>query len=473
MNKEKIMKHFVAIGGGTAVVLLINLITVPLITRLVDPSEYGIQSVFTMYGSLAASLFFMGQDQSLLRFFYLKENEEYKRTLLYRCIKYPLFLCITLNLLILLISLMNIVKIDYGLWGAAGLCVYITILVMDRFASLLLRVSYKTKQFSIVNITSRLSYLIISIGLIFTINGHNSVILILATMISAALSVTLNILVQKESWNFSKSHNDIDCPSTIEIFKYGVPFIIANSVGALFSFTDKMVIHMYRTYEEVGIYSSALGMVSVFSIIQTTFCTLWSPLTLEHYERDPEDTSFYIKGHNIITVIVFAAGLTMILGKDIFVVFLGEKYREASCLLPFLLFNPIMWTVSETTVSGLYFAKKANMQILPPLMACIVNFIGNIILVPRLGCQGAAISTGISYIIFFTIRTILGCRYYYIGFNLKIYYLITLMTVLYAFYNTFIKFNVFTVIGYLICILCLILFYKQTIKEVLKMIGRR
>ena len=236
---------------------------------------------------------------------------------------------------------MNIVKIDYGLWGAAGLCVYITILVMDRFASLLLRVSYKTKQFSIVNITSRLSYLIISIGLIFTINGHNSVILILATMISAALSVTLNILVQKESWNFSKSHNDIDCPSTIEIFKYGVPFIIANSVGALFSFTDKMVIHMYRTYEEVGIYSSALGMVSVFSIIQTTFCTLWSPLTLEHYERDPEDTSFYIKGHNIITVIVFAAGLTMILGKDIFVVFLGEKYREASCLLPFLLFNPI------------------------------------------------------------------------------------------------------------------------------------
>ena len=157
----------------------------------------------------------------------------------------------------------------------------------------------------------------------------------------------------------------------------------------------------------------------------------------------------------------------MICGKDIFVYMLGEKYREASYLLPFLIFNPIMYTVSETTVSGLYFMKKSNMQIIPSLVACIVNLVGNIILVQMLGYKGAAISTGLSYIVFFTVRTVLGRYYYYIGFNLKSYYIMTAFFIIYAVYNTFFPFNVCTIIGYFLCLLILILLYRQTMKEIL------
>lgn len=467
MNKNSIIKHFATIGGGTVIVLLVNIITAPIITRLVEPGEYGIQSIFAMYATLAASFLYLGQDQSLLRFFYIKEGEEYKRTLLYRCIKYPLLLCMLASGVVFVIKWGNIFEIKYEHWILICLCIYTIVLVIDRFASLLLRLTYKTKMFSAVNIVHRLSYLLISVVLICWVRNYYSQILIIATMVAAILSMVLNIFCQRNLWKFKKGCNDKDCVSSLDILKYGMPFIISSGVASIFNVTDKMVVKAYGTYSDVGIYSSALSMINAFAVIQTTFCTLWTPLTLENYEKDPNDRSLYIKGHNIITIIVFAAGLTMICGKDIFVYMLGEKYREASYLLPFLIFNPIMYTVSETTVSGLYFMKKSNMQIIPPLAACIVNLVGNIILVQMLGYKGAAISTGFSYIVFFTVRTVLGRYYYYIGFNLKSYYIMTAILILYAIYNTFFSFNVCTIIGYFFCLFLLILLYRQTMKEIL------
>ena len=202
----------------------------------------------------------------------------------------------------------------------------------------------------------------------------------------------------------------------------------------------------------------------MFSIIQTTFNTLWAPMAVEHYTKKKDDVSFYQKGNQIITVIMFFIGFTLILCKDVFSVLLGAKYREAAYILLFLIFNPIMYTISETTVNGLVFKKKSNMQVVVSLGACIVNLIGNTMLVPKFGCQGAAISTGLSYIVFFTLRTVLSNRYFYVDFHLKKFYFITALSIMYAFYNTFVKFNVGSIIGYIVCMVALVFLYRDTVK---------
>lgn len=69
-------------------------------------------------------------------------------------------------------------------------------------------------------------------------------------------------------------------------------------------------------------------------------------------------------------------------------------------MIPFLAFHPIMYTISEVTVGGLVFKKKSKIQVIVSVVPCVVNFIGNTILVPFYGGRGAAISTGISYILF-------------------------------------------------------------------------
>ena len=79
--------------------------------------------------------------------------------------------------------------------------------------------------------------------------------------------------------------------------------------------------------------------------------------------------------------------------------------------------------------------------------------------------KGAAISTGISYIVFFTLRTFLARKQYYVDYKLVRIFIFTALTLLYALINTFFEFGTITILGFIICALCLYLFYRNEIKS--------
>ncbi|HOJ89446.1 MAG TPA: polysaccharide biosynthesis C-terminal domain-containing protein [Pseudothermotoga sp.] len=105
----------------------------------------------------------------------------------------------------------------------------------------------------------------------------------------------------------------------------------------------------------------------------------------------------------------------------------------------FLILYPIMYTISETTALGINFSKKTYWHIVITGVSAFVNLVGNTMLVPLLGARGAAISTGLSYIIFFTLRTVIAQRYYSVDFDLKRIYVCTFLTVVVAAAGTFLR----------------------------------
>ena len=106
--------------------------------------------------------------------------------------------------------------------------------------------------------------------------------------------------------------------------------------------------------------------------------------------------------------------------------------------MPFLLFTPIMYTISEVTVMGIYFKGKTGWTVIVSLVSGIVNLCLNTILIPKLGAIGAAIATGFSYITFFWIRTILS-RCIWFNFPLKDYVIVTIVLVTNAFISSFVR----------------------------------
>ena len=89
MKKENIFKHFFIIGSGTFINMVLGLITTPIITRLVDPIEYGKLSIFNMYSNIALLVLCLGLDQALVRYYYDHDDLKYKKKLLFKCIKLP------------------------------------------------------------------------------------------------------------------------------------------------------------------------------------------------------------------------------------------------------------------------------------------------------------------------------------------------------------------------------------------------
>ena len=131
-----------------------------------------------------------------------------------------------------------------------------------------------------------------------------------------------------------------------------------------------------------------------------------------------------------------------------------------------LIFAPIMYTVSETTVMGINFKKKSVYFIYISIIISIINIAGNMLLVPIIGARGAAISTGFSYIIYFTLRTYFSQKLINFNFDLKrLYFIIALITI-YSLFLTFYN-NLFLTIGVGILLLILLLIiYMKVIKEV-------
>ncbi len=435
MANKKIINQFATIGLGTVISMIIGIVTTPIITRIVAPEEYGRLSIFTTYANIALFVLCLGLDQALVRYYYNEDTIDYKRGLLRKCIRYPILITTGLSVGIIAISCLYPLLFEFNPFLMAVLCVYTLLEVIARFSYLVVRLDYKTKLYSILEIIRRIVYLAMAWGLLLVTDGYDIEILAIATTVSVIVPLFVSIFFNRNMWTNSKESY---CTVPFkELIKYAYPFIFSLGITALFQAIGKLSLNYYSTYEEVGVYSSALTLIQIFSIIQTAFNTLYAPMAIEHYTKDQDDKSFYIKANQIITVIMFLIGITAILCKDLFALFLGEEYRAAAKILPFMVFFPIMYTVSETTVQGLVFMKKSKLQVIVALVSCIASILLNVLLVPKYGSQGCAIAMGLSYIVFFTARTILSNRYYKVNFKLGKFYVLTAIVLAYAVYNTF------------------------------------
>lgn len=466
MEKNKsFIHHFMVIGGGTVLNMLVGFITTPIITRLVGTTEYGQYSIFTMYASIALLVLCMGLDQALIRFFYEDNSVNYQRTILRECWMLPIGVSCLVALIINFLCFSGLISLEFDNFVVAMLSLCVILQIINRVDLILLRVSYETKLYSILQVTFKSSFALLALIGCTIFKKEYFHILVVATVLSYALVVIIGVFKQKNLWKFWSIDTKYEL-NRKEIYRYAFPFIISMGITTFFQAIDKISLNHYCSYSEVGVYSSAMTLVHIFAIVQTTFNAMWAPTATEHYEKAPEDTAFHQRGNKLITVVMFSLGLSLIVCKDIFALLLGSDYREAAYILPFLIFNPIMLTISETTVVGIVFKKKSTMQIVIAVIACVTNIVGNSLLIPIYGSVGAAISTGVSYIVFFAARTLIANRYYPVNWKLGRFTIITVLTLVYAWYNTFHSFSLISVVGYFVCLIMLLLLYKDAVSEI-------
>lgn len=466
MSKEtnkSFLSHFLVIGSGTAINMLLGLATTPIITRIVDTEEYGKLSIFNMYTSIALMVLCLGLDQALVRFYYRKEDIEYKRSLLKLCIGLPIVVSVIISVIVLLFSWFNIISFEFTFDIMFLLCINVIVSILNRISVLLLRITYQSKKFATCNILMKVTFISFALILIFTIKENYFRLLAIATIFSLLIPSLAAICFTKDLWKHSSAKLD----NRNEIIRYGLPLILSMGITTLFQTIDKISLNQYCTYSEVGVYSSAMTLINIFAIIQTTFNSLWGPLQVEHYTKYPNDTKLFQRANRIITVIMFIAGISLILVKDVFALLLGEKYREAAYIIPFLIFNPVMFTISETTNSGIGKSKKSYLNIFVALGACITNIVGNMLLVPVLACKGAAISTGCSYIVFWFLRMTFSNKQFYVDYGNKKMLVLIILTSGYALYNTFVSFNVISILLYAALLAIIMIMYRNTVKEII------
>ncbi len=105
-----------------------------------------------MYANIAVIVLLLGMDQALVRYYYIQEDSGYRRALLFRCIRYPLISTFAVTMIVMILSLTGIIPFEFEPIIMALLCGYTLFQVLYRFGNNVVRLEYKTKLYSMLNI---------------------------------------------------------------------------------------------------------------------------------------------------------------------------------------------------------------------------------------------------------------------------------------------------------------------------------
>lgn len=466
--KNNLLKKFLGFSIGNVSILILGLISTPIITRMVSTVDYGYFSMFTLITSMFTVLLIFGFDHSYARFF-CNEEKQNIGAFLYKCIRIPIYIAILFSILFIIFgNYISVIAFERKSSFIVLLILIQTIVgLLNRFALLNVRMKQKAKKYSYLQIVNKLIFIISVLCIFFFEKSFYSIII--ATVFSNIITTVIAIITEREVWNiknFAYSAQKKCNTDFKKIVTYGSPMVLTFLLGWLFQYIDRFFIKSYQGFSELGVYTAAFSIVSLLNVIQNSFTTFWAPVSFEKYKSNSMDYDFFKNINDIVSLVMFLCCIFLLLFKDIIVLLLGPNYREASYIMPFLVFMPVMYTISETTVIGINFKMKPKFHIIISVFALLVNLFGNILLIPKFGAEGAAIATGISYIFLFYMRTIISKKLYPVKYSIKKISIMIMILLIFSTYCTLNPFNIYVILLGATSLFVLSILYKDTIKYV-------
>lgn len=453
-NKDSLLVQLINFGIGPIIGIIISMITVPITTNFLSPTELGKTSLFSLFQSVILLIEILGLDQSYTRFYNNKSIEEEK--LLNHCIFLPILISLFISVFILVFQ--N--SISIWLFGSIEknlmllISVYLPILVINRFTFLQIRMELKGKTYSFLQLFSKITdFLFLLLLLFFYQTTFRSIVytLIVSNICTTVLSC---FFVNKKVFIHMFSFKNLDKKLLHDILVFGLPLVPATILSWVLNSFDKIGLRQWSTFTELGLYTAAFKIVSILSVLQSIFTTTYVPVAYKWYE-DKVTNTLFTKINNIVLCTASLAFTGIIIFRKLIYLFLGSEYRGTDSIFVFLIFVPIMYTISQCTMLGITFSKKTVYNLLIFIISALINIGGNYLLIPKMGAQGAALTTCVSYVVYFIIGTLIS-RHLWYKYPLKNYFGMILLLLL-------LSFSVFLNFGFIIELIITILIVTYSI----------
>ena len=430
---KSFLKKLGSFSVGPIVSAFLGFITVPLVTYFISTEEYGRCSMFTLAQSAAAMLIYLGLDQAFVREYH-SFSDRIDR-LMANVIRIPLCMVLLIDIVLLCMpSRISVILFDTP---DEHLAVYLLALmlpcmVFENFGLLKIRMEERGLQYSCFVILLKALTLVFTVLLFLSYEkSFRSAIYAIA----AAEIVTGLALLLVTMRHVPLLTEPVDRALVGRILRFGLPLLPASMLGWALTSMDKVMLRAMCSYSELGLYSAAYKIVNVLGVVQSCFTLYWVPLAFRWY-GEKKDNRYFSAANEIVACIMCAMCFGVLLCKDLVALILGTNFARAVYIFPFIMLYPIMYTMSETTAVGISFARKTGYNILISSISAGTNIILNYLLIPDLGGVGAAIATGVSYIVFFWGRTLVSRKKWY-RFPIQKYLLYTAVILLNCGLHTF------------------------------------
>ena len=401
-----------------------------ILAKNLSMEEFGLfYAVFAFLGLIGIFKSF-GFDKALAKFIpefmHKKENDSIKNSILYVVI----IQLITNSIVIIVIYMISdFLASNYFHNSQAGIILILMAIAffLDSFSQVLkfaFQGFKKMAYFSGVDLI-RMTLITIIILAGFKLNyGLLSPIIAYIITPIVLLIIFSWILVKKVFPEFFVSKFMINKMLLKRISKYSIHILAISVGGVVLGYTDTIMLTYFTGLTSVALYSVALPTARVLLYFPRALSEVLLPLTSELWAKKKE--KMLREGMELLYkysfIIIIPLVFMMFSFADLIIsVFFGRSYMPAANAMKILSIGMIFATISG--INSNFFPGIGKPQITSKIVysAAIFNFIGNLILIPLLGINGAAITTSLGYLIMMTIGLINMRKFIEISFPIKIW----------------------------------------------------
>jgi len=377
-----------------------------IVTRNLGASAWGIFALCLTVLQIISVIGKLGLDTALLKFI-----AQYNAQRKIKMAKYIYFKSI-----IIIVSLSFLLSISFyylssllaeRVFGKPHLASYFKLIsftlipfVLLSINSESLRAFKKIKEYTTLqNILPFLCTFIFFSIFFYILDIKNIKVAIIAYILGISISFFISFLLLNKE--FSNKNGELEKISLRQILSVSFPMFLSSSLFMVMSWTDTIMLGMWRPEEEVGIYNVAvrLSMITSFtlgainSIAAPKFAEFWGKRNLEGLKRIAQQSTKLIFWTSAPILVLY------ILFPKFFMGIFGEEFRKGASALVFLTIGQFVNAACGSVGYILQMTEKHKIFQNILLIATLINLILNIFLIPKYGLNGGAFSNMVSMII--------------------------------------------------------------------------
>lgn len=404
MNKilSKLFKDSGIYGGADFLGKLFYFLSFPIIATYLNPRSYGVLEILFTFSTLIGIFIGSGMNNASGRFYWENQNRKENQI---KIITSGIFVQLSFGLLFFFIGL-SLIPIIYPFilnldWPITTISLFSILAIMClnqwiQYVLDVLRLKFLPWKFFILTLSSR----VLSIGLgIFTLIflqlGLDGYLLSNALILLILFPISLWMIKKELKLQY------IDFVWLKKLLLFGYPFIFVSIAFWFLSSMDRWMLISLRSVDEVGIYSIAIRFSTIAFFASLAFGQAWSPIAMKIREDDPNGYR-HIYGvvlYFLFFIMILISGLLALFSGELIYLMLPKTYIDAALPLVLLSIGIIFQSTQQITALGISIEKKTYLFARIAWVVTIFNFIGNLILIPSYGINGAATSTAASYLL--------------------------------------------------------------------------
>lgn len=373
----------------------IGFLTVPIFTRILSTSDYGIVTTYNSWIGILAMLFGFALHMSIRRAFvdYKKEIDEFMSSIILFVWGF-LLLCVVLAMAFWYICKPALSFFIVILCFTQATC---TAIIEDYSNYLMMKYQYRKRTLLLV--APNLLGVIFSVIVIMSICKRDFYLgrIVPTAVVCMLFGIVISIISLRRGMFKFKSY----------YLKYALaisaPLIFHGMALYILAQADRTMITFLANASQTGIYSLVYNFGMIATVITTGFDGVWVPWFIDKMEKK-QFAEINCMAKKYINLMTYAMGGLLLISPELVKILAEKSYWEGVVILPPIMLSNFVVFSYSLYVHIEHFYKKTMRIAINTIIAAIINVVLNYLLIPQFGYCAAAYTTLISYIVVFALH---------------------------------------------------------------------